>query len=153
MRFTFAIAAAALTVILLGGCATEQEVTDLKQTVRSLQTTVDLNQVPLGTIVPWYSKDPPPGKPIWARCDGTDLPNCPDLSDQFLRGASPKHPLFSPPAGSETANVSQHGSNNSRPDGNGWHKGDGNYLSNDVITINTVPPFTTVLYLRKIANK
>jgi hypothetical protein len=105
------------------------------------------NLLPIGTILPLY-KTPTGSLPDgWGKCDGSH-PRCPDLRGQFLCGFSANYAVSSK-GGSATATVPQHGSNNRRGDGNGWSLEDDHFLSNDVVQIDTVPPFTAVLYIMR----
>jgi hypothetical protein len=117
--------------------------------IQNLQAAVSFNALPVGTILPWYQKNgnPPAG---WVKCDGSDTAHCPNLAGIFLRGSSPAD--VGSTGGSATAPVGQHGSNNRHPDGNGWSLDGSHYLSNDNVTVNTIPPFTSVLYILKISN-
>jgi hypothetical protein len=115
-----------------------------------LKAAVSFNALPVGTILPWYQKNgnPPAG---WIKCDGSDTAHCPNLAGMFLRGSSPAD--VGSTGGSATALVGQHGSNNRRADGNGWSIDGNHYFSNDSVTVNTIPPFTSVLYILKISNQ
>jgi hypothetical protein len=122
----------------------------IQQAIASLQASVNFNALPIGTILPWYQKNGtlPAG---WAKCDGSDTGNCPDLRGLFLRGSGPGD--VGSTGGSPTTLVPQHGSNNSHGDGNGWNKGGSNWISNDQVNVPIIPPFTSVLYIKKISNK
>jgi hypothetical protein len=122
----------------------------IQQQIAALQSAVNFNALPIGTILPWYQKNgnPPAG---WVKCDGTDTAHCPNLAGQFLRGSAPAD--VGSTGGSATTPVPQHGSNNSHGDGNGWNKGGTNWLSNDDIRVPIIPPFTSVLYIIKVSNQ
>lgn len=108
---------------------------------------IQASLLPIGTVLPLYKIPTGPLPHGWGKCDGTD-PNCPNLSGQFLCGSSAAQPIATK-GGSATATVPQHGSNNRTPDGNGWSLDGSHYHSNDVVQINTVPPFTAVLYIMR----
>jgi hypothetical protein len=122
----------------------------LNTQLQKLQSSVDFNLLPIGTIIPWYVKNQQPPKG-WAKCDGSDTVHCPNLAGMFLRGSAPSD--VSTTGGSASASVPQHGSNNRHPDGNGFSLDGGHFLSNDNVTISTVPPYTSVLYIEKFANQ
>jgi len=124
-------------------------ISSLNSQLKQLQGTVNFNLLPIGTIVPWLVKnqDPPKG---WAKCDGSDTGNCPDLRGMFLRGSASSD--VSATGGNDSADIPQHGSNNRRGDGNGFSIDGNHYLSNDRVTISTVPHYTSVLYIIKVAN-
>ena len=118
--------------------------------LQQLQSAVAFNALPIGTILPWYQKNgtAPAG---WVKCDGSDTAHCPNLAGLFLRGSSPAD--VGSTGGNSTASVGQHGSNNRRGDGNGWGLDGNHYLSNDNVTVNIIPPYTSVLYIMKITNQ
>lgn len=124
-------------------------ITALNSQLQQVQNTVNLNLLPVGTVIPWLVKNQEPPKG-WAKCDGSDTGHCPDLRGMFLRGSASAD--VSATGGSDSADVPQHGSNNRRPDGNGWSIDGGHFLSNDRVTISTVPHYTSVLYIIKVAN-
>jgi hypothetical protein len=117
--------------------------------LQQLQSAVAFNALPIGTILPWYQRNgtPPAG---WVKCDGSDTAHCPNLAGMFLRGSSPAD--VGSTGGSPRAEVGQHGSNNRHGDGNGWSMDGGHYVSNDHVFVDTIPPFTSVLYILKISN-
>jgi hypothetical protein len=122
---------------------------DIESEINALKAETDFNKLPIGTLLPWYNKSDavPRG---WTKCDGSDTAHCPNLSGMFLRGSV--QPQVTSTGGSESAVVGEHGSNNRRPDGNGWSIDGGHYLSNDRITVQTIPPYTSVLYILKISD-
>ena len=130
---------------LIGGL--QSRVSSLESTTQQMQGAVNFNLLPIGSIVAWWSGgDPPKG---WVKCDGTDG-RAPNLTGRFLRAGSSGQ--VGATAGAESANVPQFGSNNRRGDGNGWSIDGNHFLSTDAPTINTVPPFTSVVYIMKVAN-
>ena len=126
------------------------ELAGLVGQITTLQTKIDFNALPIGTVVPLVKKNAtvPRG---WTKCDGSDTANCPNLAGVFLRGSAAAD--VGSPGGSATASVGQHGSNSRRPDGNGWSIDGGHFMSNDTVTVNTVPPYVSVLYIMKVANQ
>lgn len=123
---------------------------DIQKEINALKSEVDFNQLPVGTILPWFNRTTavPRG---WTKCDGSDTGHCPDLTGMFLRGSGQAQ--VGSTGGSATADVGQHGSNNSYGDGNGWSKDGAHYWSKDHVTVSTIPPFTSVLYILKVANQ
>lgn len=126
------------------------DASQIQHQIAALQSAVNFNALPIGTILPWYQKNstPPAG---WAKCDGSDTAHCPNLAGIFLRGSAPSDVGLT--GGSARAAVAQHGSNNRHGDGNGWSIDGGHYVSNDQVYVDTVPPYTSVLYIIKIANQ
>jgi hypothetical protein len=126
------------------------ELSGLVGQITALQSKIDFNALPIGTVLPWLKNvgTVPRG---WTSCDGSDTAHCPNLAGVFLRGSAPAG--VGSPGGSATASVGQHGSNSNRPDGNGWSMDGKHYLSNDTVTVNTVPPYVSVLYIMKVANQ
>jgi hypothetical protein len=127
-------------------------ITGLNTQVQQLQATVNFNLLPIGTILPWFVKNQSPPKG-WAKCDGSDPTNCPNLTNLFLRGSSPDN--VGAQGGSQTSPpIPQAGSNNRTGDGNGWSIDGNHYRSNDQITITLpLPPYVAVLYIKKVANQ
>jgi hypothetical protein len=122
---------------------------DIQNQINALKTEADFNKLPIGTLLPWYNKTEavPHG---WTKCDGSDTGHCPNLAGMFLRGSAQAQ--IGSTGGSESAEVGQHGSNNRRPDGNGWSIAGNHYFSNDRVMVTTVPPYTSILYILKISD-
>lgn len=121
----------------------------ITQSLQSLQASVTFNQLPLGTILPYYSKAPVPAG--WIACDGSS--QCPNLSGLFLRGAGKADALTGQPGGTDKATVHWFGSDNATKDGNGWSKDGDHYISRPADQqIDTVPRYMSVLYIMKVAN-
>lgn len=122
----------------------------IQQEIAALQSSLAFNALPLGTILPWFQRNgnPPAG---WVKCDGSDTAHCPNLANLFMRGSGP--PDVGTVGGADSAIVGQHGSNNRRGDGNGWSINGDHYLSNDTVTVNTVPRYVSVLYIMKVSNR
>lgn len=118
--------------------------------IAGVQGAVKFNALPIGAIVPW---DPQGGTlPAgWVKCDGSDTAHCPNLTGLFLRGASVT--ALKSPDGQDSYPVAQHGSDHRRPDGNGWSIDGSHFLSNDQVTVKTIPRYVPVLYIMKIANE
>jgi hypothetical protein len=122
-------------------------VSGLESTAQQVQGTVNFNLLPIGSIVLWWSaKDPPSG---WVKCDGSDSRG-PNLSGDFLRAGESAQ--LGAQGGAETETIPQFGSNNHRPDGNGWSLEGSHYVSTDNLSISTLPPFISVVYIMKISN-
>jgi hypothetical protein len=122
----------------------------IQKEIAALQSAVTFNALPIGTILPWFQKNgnPPAG---WVKCDGSDTAHCPNLEGVFLRGS--KATDVGSTGGNAKAEVGQHGSNNRRPDGNGWSIDGGHFLSNDRVFVDTIPPYNSVLYIMKVTNQ
>ncbi|WP_147329582.1 hypothetical protein [Paraburkholderia sp. DHOC27] len=120
----------------------------ITQSLQSLQASVAFNQLPIGTILPYYSKALVPAG--WVLCDGSHPDKCPDLTGLFLRGVRKADDLSPQPAGSDSASVYIGGADNKRGDGNGFMHGNTDFSWTE--TIKTVPRYMSVLYIMKVAN-
>jgi hypothetical protein len=139
------------SVPLLTATQIQASIDGVSSQVQKLQAAVAYDALPIGTIVPWFqpNANPPAG---WTKCDGSDTGNCPDLTGMFLRGSSAANVRTT--GGSEqSSQIPWLGSNNSNGDGNGWLKGNNNYVSSDSFTVTVIPRFASVLFIMKIANQ
>jgi hypothetical protein len=119
----------------------------LQRQINDNKAEVEFNQLPIGSVIPWYSNAAPPAG--WVKCDGSDPAHCPDLTNTFLLGTHSGD--IGRTGGSTTTDVPWLGSNNRHGDGNGWSVDGGHFVSNDSRTISIMPPFRTVVFIMKIA--
>jgi hypothetical protein len=128
----------------------QSSLSGLDNRLQALRAAVNYNALPVGTIVPWFEKVGaiPEG---WAKCDGSNTGKCPNLTGLFLRGSSQADVLST--GGYPTSVVGQHGSDNRYADGNGWSIDGGHYLSKNTVSVDIIPPYVSVLYIKKIANQ
>ena len=103
--------------------------------------------IPVGVVLPWLSKSPPP--PGLVLCDGSDA-RCPNLTGRFLRGGALADVGNTGGSENSTRHIPQHGSNNRTPDGNGWSLDGSHYRSNDDVTIDVEPAFMSVRFIMKV---
>lgn len=134
----------------------QSSISDVATELQKLQAAINLNVLPIGTILPW---DEPNGSAVpkgWAPCDGS-YPGVPDLRSLFLRGAGGAPNVSPTPlgqiGGSFDLNYSIAGSNHAYRSGDGFNKGgNNNWVANDAVTNGVIPRHLGVLYIMKIAN-
>jgi hypothetical protein len=122
----------------------QSDVAGLHADFRKLASRVDFNTLPVGTVIPWLSKDQPPEG--WAKCDGSDISRCPDLRNVFLLGGTSAD--AGKRGGSQKMTIEIRGSTKGRQDGDGYDVGDHDRIGK-VDTNVPLPPYVQVVYIYK----